>query len=302
METTFQPTGFLSRLRQWFRAFNIRRRQHRGWMSTELRRNRPPRPEALAVLGIMKNESHTIDEWVSHYLAMGVGKVFLIDNGSTDDTVAKARVWVDRGLVELVEYPEQHRQTAHYWAAFRHFRIADRFDWLAIADLDEFWFAKSGAPIPAVLAGYPEADVLICNWTQFGSSSHIAQPATLRSHFLMRDPEPGEYTKCIFRTHVPQEDGQIRVHDVRRVRPSRFIPANDVLQLNHYAIQSRDFWWKVKLKRGDVYYANPEMDVMERRFADIDARATLEDRLLADLVQGGCLTGPGDRPMPRTGT
>lgn len=237
----------------------------------------------------MKNESLSIDEWVEHYLSVGAKTIFLIDNGSTDDTVAKALDWVKTGRVELVQYPEQQRQVQHYWSAFKHFRIAERFDWLAIADLDEFWFCKSGEPIPNLLERYPDADVLVGNWMQFGSSGHIKQPESLRTGFVMRQSELNRYTKCIFRTYVPVRAKTIRVHDVRRVRRSRMIVENESLQLNHYAIQSQDFWKNVKLKRGDVFYKKVDMTEMEARFASVDALATVEDRLLHDLVVSGQL-------------
>lgn len=64
----------------------------------------------FGVLAIMKNEAMNVDEWIEHYLWMGAGRIFLIDNCSTDDTLAKARAWVTRGRVEPVIYPERHQQ------------------------------------------------------------------------------------------------------------------------------------------------------------------------------------------------
>ncbi|KAF0114211.1 MAG: hypothetical protein FD150_1646 [Rhodobacteraceae bacterium] len=54
----------------------------------------------------MKNETHLIEEWLDHYLANGAERIFLIDNGSTDDTLAKIAPWLGDGRVELVIYPE----------------------------------------------------------------------------------------------------------------------------------------------------------------------------------------------------
>lgn len=277
----------------YIRRKNALRRLHKGWIQTEIRRRHMiPRPDCFAVLGIMKNEAHAIDEWVEHYLSVGAKRVFLIDNGSTDNTVERAQVWEKAGLVELVQYPEQHRQIDHYWKAFQEFDIAQRFDWLAIADLDEFWFCKSGETIPRLLERHPHTDVLVTNWAQFGSSGHLAQPQSLRLGFVMRDPILDRHTKCIFRTYIPVQPRTIRVHDVRRVRPSRMVVDNVSLQLNHYAIQSRDFWQNVKMKRGDVYYAEIDMEKFNARFDATDARATLEDCLLRDLVVTGKLSMP----------
>ncbi len=127
----------------------------------------------LGVLGIMKNETMNIDEWVQHYLSMGAGKIFLIDNGSTDDTVSKAKNWVAKGVVELVQYPERHRQRQHYWTAFKALKISQKCQWLLVADLDEFWFCPSGEPISDQLADFRDFDVIYANWRVFGSNGLI---------------------------------------------------------------------------------------------------------------------------------
>ena len=79
------------------------------WNKQRLERRRAANkrayPYKLGVLGIMKNESLNIDEWISHYLAMGAAKIYLIDSGSTDDTVAKAHKWVNSGRVEIILRP-----------------------------------------------------------------------------------------------------------------------------------------------------------------------------------------------------
>lgn len=41
----------------------------------------------LCVLAIFKNEEMNLDLWVRHYLWMGVGHFYLIDNGSTDNSM-----------------------------------------------------------------------------------------------------------------------------------------------------------------------------------------------------------------------
>lgn len=278
----------LSAIYQSLRYLNMRRRHSRGWIRTELRRrNRVAVPHVVGVLAIMKNESHTIDEWVSHYLSIGVDKIFLIDNGSTDDTVSKARRWVAQGLVQLVEYPEQHLQREHYWAAFQQLRIAEVCEWLMIADMDEFWFCKDGRPISDYLRDLPGIDMVFANWSQFGSNGHVAQPSSLRLGFTKRCADLDKSTKSIFRTYVAHRAYVIGVHHVNCVSPFRQITDNQHLQLNHYATQSHHYWFNVKMKRGDVYVASPDWAERAGRFAATDALATLEDTLLRDMVLRG---------------
>lgn len=235
----------------------------------------------------MKNESHLIEEWLEHQFAIGVGKVFLIDNGSTDDTLTKVESWVKDGRVELVSFTEQHQQQRHYWNAFTHFRIGERFEWLIIADIDEFWFCKSGESIGQYLMRQTDCDALYVNWTVFGSNGHVAQPKSVRLSLTQNDPALDRHTKCIFRTSLPQRENDIEVHNIRNARLWRVKIANIELQLNHYVTKSRDFWFNVKLKRGDAYFDAQDITELTERFYRTDARCTAVCTRLRDLVKAG---------------
>ncbi|RYI27051.1 MAG: glycosyltransferase [Acetobacteraceae bacterium] len=238
----------------------------------------------------MKNESHLIEEWLDHCFSIGADRVFLIDNGSTDNTVEKVQPWLREGRVELVTYVDQHQQQRHYWNAFSHFGIRTRCDWLAIADIDEFWVCKSDETLASYLDKQTGYDALYVNWSMFGSSGFDAQPKSVRESLVMKSPKLARQTKCIFRTFLPVRENDIEVHNIRNARPWRVKLANDEVQLNHYAAQSREFWFNVKLTRGDVFYSAPDMVEMTSRFDRINADATVTCTLLRDRVLAGTRT------------
>lgn len=245
----------------------------------------------LGVLGIMKNESLLVEEWLEHCFLIGADRVFLIDNGSTDDTLAKVEPWVRDGRVELVVFAEQHQQQRHYWNAFRHFQIHDRCEWLAIADIDEFWFCKSGETLACYLDRQSGIDALYANWSMFGSNGFDAQPKSVRESLVVKDPKLARQTKCVFRTFLPQRENDIEVHNIRNARPWRVRIANRDLQLNHYATQSRHFWFNVKLRRGDVFFTEMNMPEMTARFDRINSAATMTCTLLRDQAAAASLQG-----------
>lgn len=238
----------------------------------------------LGVLAIMKNEAMNIDEWVEHYLWMGATRIWLIDNGSSDDTVAKARAWEARGKVRLIERPKQHRQRIHYWAAFRIFGIAEECDWLLIADLDEFWFCPNGDKLSGALAEYPETDVIYANWAIFGSGGLIAHPPSVRTGFTLRRPGLASHGKYICRTQALSAPENLHLHLVKSPHPLRTVTDTGRFQLNHYPIQSLDFFRSVKMTRGDA--GNAAKDTMRDMdyFREQDAGCVETDRRLADLV------------------
>ena len=51
----------------------------------------------------MKNEARNIVEYVSHYRWQGAEKIYLIDNGSTDETLELIKPFLEDGTVELVQ-------------------------------------------------------------------------------------------------------------------------------------------------------------------------------------------------------
>jgi hypothetical protein len=248
--------------------------------------HRPLRPEALGVLAIMKNESLMIDEWLEHYLSQGVSRIFLIDNGSTDDTVEKVERWRLRSPVELIVSPEQHQQTRHYWNAFQQFRISETCEWLAIADIDEFWFCKSGMTLVDYVSTQSDADAIYANWSNFGTSFD-EHPPSVRLCLTKKDPRLSRFTKCIFRTWLPRQENDIEVHSIRNVGLNRTRIANRQLQLNHYVTKSREFWNTVKMRRGDAFFASQDLSELANRFEQVNATCTRTCTILRDLVESG---------------
>jgi hypothetical protein len=269
------------------RARRLRRRE-------KLRRNRPT---GLCVLAIMKNESMNIDEWITHYLQVGADRICLIDNGSTDETVAKANAWVTKGVVELILRPQQHRQLAHYWTAIRHFRLRETFEWLLIADLDEFWFCPDGRSIPSVLAEpqFGQLDVIYANWRMFGSSGLIDHPASIRRSLVHCNPRLFDHrtTKFICRTSVLKSRRSLTEHRICGADSSRTVSDNETFHLFHYPIQSLEYFKRVKMIRGDVASVSSDTVRDLAYFSSYDAPCTVLNRTLAylveqDLLDRGC--------------
>ncbi len=232
----------------------------------------------------MKNEAHLIEEWLDHYLWQGADQIYLIDNGSTDNTLDRVRPYLNDGRVQLVVYPEQHKQVQHYWTAFQHFKISECCEWIGIADIDEYWFCKSGETLVKYLDRQAEVDVIYANWTNFGTTLD-AQPESVRRDLCQMNPLKDRFSKYFFRTSIPLKQDDLEVHFIRNVGLRRAKIANGELQLNHYVTQSRSFWFDVKMRRGDVFYTGQNMDAMTARYEEINKASTGTCTRLRDLIQ-----------------
>ena len=68
----------------------------------------------MCLVAIFKNESHILKEWIEHYLNQGVDKIFLADNGSTDDYYFILQPYISTGKVDLVKDNKKHAQVELY--------------------------------------------------------------------------------------------------------------------------------------------------------------------------------------------
>lgn len=118
----------------------------------------------IAVITV-HNEERVIRTCLDSYARQGV-EVMLMDNDSTDRTVAIARNWLGRGLIGIERLPRDGsfsltRQLAAKQAMFERLEA----DWFINADADEIRLPPPGYPdLPAALAA---AEAAGCNAVDF---------------------------------------------------------------------------------------------------------------------------------------
>ncbi len=74
---------------------------------------------------------------------------------------------------------------------------------------------------------------------------------------------------------------------VNGARSERTISDNERFYLNHYQIQSLEYFQKVKMTRGAATKVENDTARHMQYFAKVDAPCIMQDRLLADLVASG---------------
>ena len=270
----------LARTAEKVRAWNRRR--------LKARKERRKKPYMLGLLAIMKNESMNLVEWIEHYKWQGVEQFYLIDNGSTDNTLELVQPYINEGLVKLLVLTKPWSQTEHYHTAFKRLNIKKNVDWLIMADLDEFWFSKQrGVSMRDALHEFNQVDVIYANWAMFGSSGYVQHPPSLRRCLTKRQPflSVHENTKWICRTKSIRTPKALAVHKIIGGRSERTVSDNHTFQLNHYPIQSVEYFEKVKMVRGDALNAQMNDIRNKEYFRCYDEPATLTDTTLADLLE-----------------
>ena len=216
--------------------------------------------QALCVLAIFKNETLNVREWASHYLWQGADALLLLDNGDAtlrDGWRAELRGY--EHFLSVLDAPLSHAQEPQYNDLGRPWLEARGCEFVAVLDLDEFLYVRApldAAPPPslhtvvaaAFEAAGADAAQFSCPWLVFGSSGLHAHPrGHVRESFTWRAGQPHPLRKSVVRL---SKLVRLRAHEHEVLGGVVACPRE--LALNHYAIQSREFFREVKMRRGDV--------------------------------------------------
>lgn len=242
----------------------------------------------VGLLAIMKNETDVLREWIEHYRWQGVDKIFLIDNGSTDNPEALLKDELQSGFVQLFHRCAPYRQAQHYQAVFKQAKIRTQVEWLVMADLDEFWYSPLGDLKKAIATIDTNFDLLYANWIMFGSSGLVEQPQSIREGFVHRWEDLGGHpsTKWICRTFKLTQLWKMNQHKVGGIDSRRVVFDNVNFRLNHYPIMSREYFQRVKMTRGDVNEKSSNSLRTMEYFETYDRPAIVVDTTLAEMVKG----------------
>ena len=238
----------------------------------------------LSIMAIFKNETFNLKIWIEHYLWQGIQHFYLIDNNSSDNPLDILQPYIDSKLVNYYFRPKQHDQINHYRTIYAQENLKLKTKWLIIADLDEFFFGLK-LKICNILPKLHNYDILYCNWLMFGSDGLIDHPNDIRTAIIFRNPNYHENKKYIFQTKNINAS-QILIHHIEpanKFYKKLFI--NNLIHLNHYPIQSLNYFKQVKMTRGDVDTFKSDKIRDLNYFKEYDKNNTIPDDYLKKLIE-----------------
>lgn len=215
-------------------------------------------------------------EWIDHYVWQGVDHFYLINNESDDNYMDILQPYITQGRVTLYDRKGKNVQEKNYNDVFAH--IKNETKWLIVCDLDEFIFnPKPRKNIGDYLIKKDKFSCICMNWKMFGSTDDYNHPESIRNTFIRRGKDLWSETKCIVKC---SHTSQLRIHT--HIVDGPQMTENTDLHLNHYPIQSKEFFDKVKKTRGDACYTENVRD--DTYFRKYDLR-DVEDTGLRDLIK-----------------
>lgn len=216
----------------------------------------------IALVTIAKNESKYIEEWIAFHKAIGIDKIYLYDNGSDDNMVAKIKPFIDEGFVTLNTILGSKQQLNANNDAIK--KYGSQCKYMAFIDCDEMLMPTNlslniNNIIDKIIESVPNAGGIGVNWCMFGSSHHNKQPKGLVcENFVWRAKVPGgKGTECIKTIAIPEcikvfkqphypiyKKGFYNINTNGDIIPEWYSKINNycMLKLNHYFTKSKEEW------------------------------------------------------------
>jgi hypothetical protein len=224
----------------------------------------------LSIAAIFKNETWGMQEWLDHHLAHGVEHFYLVNDGSTDDYMSILSPYIQEGKVTLYQNDIIERYTD------RQIHINNKYflpilkesQWVANIDLDEYLYSTDTLSLKDALRCYENFGSVYVRWAYYTSNGHITQPKGIVESFTTRcelgavvycrapdDTHPkyirSDEPKVIMNSNYPTTS--LNIHNTATqgipISGSHNFPQ---LLINHYQLQSREYWETIKMNRGDV--------------------------------------------------
>jgi hypothetical protein len=215
---------------------------------------------------MFQDEARWLKEWVEYHLLIGVQHFYLYNNFSRDNYEDVLQSYLERGTVELIEWPYVGGKTfdAPQCHAYRDAlsRAQNTVKWLAIIDVDEFLVPVKDDDLTAVLAAFEPDSAIggVCiAWVYFGTSYVPRIPLDkLMIETLVLNGDgietPGPFPwdqgtfKSIVRTDRTKsfESPHVAVYNAGHSHVPLF---HDLIQINHYWTKDDAFFNEVKIPR-----------------------------------------------------
>lgn len=250
--------------------------------------------ETITIVAIAKNEGRYVLEWLAYHLALGVNKIIIFCNDSTDDMVEKLiRLAEGDSRIEWVDWPSKSNSSPQV-TAYNEAIKSVHTNWISFIDIDEFIVPLENDSITSWLSIIPDdvASVHI-NWRGFGSSGVTDSNYDLVTRTFtkcsIKEWGNNRHFKTVARTKLVNS---VLIHDIltsggRRVTSDfQDLKALDVgradrivysgIQINHY--QSKTFSeFEARMRRGNANYPpdhpRHQRDDSSDRFSKIDVNA-----------------------------
>ncbi|MDD3139582.1 MAG: glycosyltransferase family 92 protein [Lachnospiraceae bacterium] len=231
------------------------------------------------ICAIFKNEASYFKEWIEFHRIIGIEHFYLYNNCSTDNYMEILKEYIDKGIVDLIEWPMQQAQLEAYTDCVNKYKNDSK--WIGFIDIDEFVVPIEDDNIYDFLKKYENKfPAIVIYWKLFGSSGKISRDLSslVTEQFTQCWKKYDEVGKCFYNTAYDFAPNEKKCHVFHHFLWAKYKgillpPANCMgkicvkqyinrcntnefpIQINHYFTKSYDEY-TTKKSKGDVFYKN----------------------------------------------
>lgn len=130
---------------------------------------------------ILKMENHYLEEWLHHYISLGVDKIVIFDNNDIEGKYAEnifdidyVKECKDNNIIDVFPIPgEKQAQARSYNKCYEMY--GDKYDWLMFFDIDEFLMLEKAKSIKEFLSytRFNPYEMIHVNWKVYDDNDLI---------------------------------------------------------------------------------------------------------------------------------
>ena len=239
----------------------------------------PKEPATVAICAIGRLENRYAVEWVEHYNALVVDKIFIYDNNRVEDGELLSDVlqpYIEAGFVEITPWTAKQKQA--YEDCYNRHNL--EYSWIGFFDFDELLWIQDGRKTPDLLSGFDYADVLVLNWQTMTDNGLLHyEPKPMRERFTEgtgEDFQINRHVKSFVHTgikgisfndpHCPNAPKLkvVNVHGISvKQMPIQDQVIHDIARVDHYDTKTAEEWID-KNRRG---WPDATKEIADRRKA-----------------------------------
>ena len=135
----------------------------------------------IVICAMAKNEHKYINEWVAHYINLGIDKIYLYDNDDLDKPFIKDYInpkYLDKVVIKNIRGQKKPKLQHDIYTGF-YVKYGKTFDWCLFCDIDEFLFGITNFHSWLMQPKFRSTKQIRVKWKLFGDDDLIERDMTL---------------------------------------------------------------------------------------------------------------------------
>lgn len=129
----------------------------------------------VVVCAMAKNEHKYINEWVEHYINLGVDKIYIYDNDDLDKPYIKDFInqkFLHKCVIKNIRGQQRPKLQHDIYTGF-YIKYGKTFDWCLFCDIDEFLFGITNFHSWLMQPQFRNAKQIRVKWKLFGDDNLV---------------------------------------------------------------------------------------------------------------------------------